>query len=107
MGGQWSRQRTFLILVGALLSLLAGTFAVADETPQDRSRRPASGWAAKKNKDSDLHAAIEHKLKQILANQQAILQKADTVKQELGIIKIRATGSSRTGTVLATGVPCP
>jgi len=79
---------------------------VAQEVSQERSRKPASGWATKKEKDANLDAVIEEKLKRILANQQTILQKADVVKQELGIIKIRATGSGRTLT-LPSGTPCP
>ena len=78
----------------------------AQEPSPDRSRRPASGWAGKKDKNSDPYAAIQEKLKRILSNQQTILQKSETVKTELGIIKVRVTGSGRTLTLPAGGT-CP
>lgn len=94
-------------VAGVGLCLWTSAVAGAQDTSTSRSGRPASGWATKKEKDTSPYAAIKEKLKQVLSNQQTILQKAETVKTELGIIKVRATGSSRSVTTLATGVPCP
>ena len=87
----WSRGLIVMFVMGVSLGLWAGALAAADKASQNRSRRPASGWPANTTKDKDLDAAIQDKLRRILANQQIIQQKADAIKQELGIIKIRAS----------------
>ena len=42
-------------------------------------------------KDSQHAKIIDEKLNQVLANQQAVLEKFEAIKQELRIIKVRAT----------------
>ena len=101
-----------LLLMGIVclgFSLWVDTLVVAQEASQTRNRRTASGWPTKDSKDQhkDLDAAIQEKLKRILANQQTILQKAEAVKQELGVIKVRASTPARSVTFLSTGQPCP
>ena len=87
--------RTFqrLCFILAIASLSVWTVAVAQdyEVPQSRSRKDASGWATKGTEKDVSLDTLEEKLKRILANQQAILQKADAVKQELGVIKVRVS----------------
>ena len=92
--------------VGLSVLLWVSAVVVAQEVSPSRSQKPASGWATKKEKAVDLDAVIQDKLKQILINQQMILQKADAVKSELAIIKVRTTASGRTLT-LPSGTPCP
>ena len=87
--------RTFqrLCFILAIASLSVWTVAVAQdyEVPQSRSRKDASGWATKTAKAIDVDAAIQEKLQRILANQQTILEKADAVKAELEVIKVRVS----------------
>ena len=95
-----------ICLAGVGLCVWISIAGEAGETSTTRSRRPASGWATKKDQDGDLHAAIQNKLKRVLANQQAILQKAETIKQELEVIQARTSSASR-HTFLSTGDACP
>ena len=102
----WKFRLLLFVLAGASLSVWAVALAADDEAPQSRSRKAASGWAKKDKKSADLSAAMQEKLQRVLANQQLILQKADAVKGELGIIKVRVTASGRT-LVLPSGATCP
>ena len=101
----WARGLVLLFIVSVSLSVWSDALVVADEASQSRGRT-ASGWAAKKDAKQDLGAVIQDKLQRILVNQQTILQRADAVKQELGIIKVHVTGSGRT-LQLPSGVNCP
>ncbi len=105
MGSRWV---VMMFGVGIAGALCAHTVSLAEEASQNRARKTASGWSTKQDKDKnkDLDAVIQDKLQRILANQQTILQKADVVKAELGIIKIRTTTSGRTLT-LPSGAACP
>ena len=105
MGSRWV---VMLFGVGLAGALCAHTVSLAEEASQNRARKTASGWSAKQGKDKnkDLDAVIQDKLQRILANQQTILQEADVIKAELGVIKIRATASTRTLT-LPSGASCP
>ena len=89
------------------LSVLSDARAVADEASQNPSRRTASGWAKKDKTSVDLDTAIKEKLQKILTNQQLILQRADAVKQELEVIKVRVSTPVRSVTFLSTGQACP
>ena len=101
--GKAMQRLLFMGVVCLSLSMGLGTLVMAQES---RSRKPASGWAKKDKKSVDLDAAIQEKLQKVLANQQLILQKAEAVKGELGIIKVRVTASGRT-LVLPSGAACP
>src|SRR3989338_192604 len=89
------------------VTLWVGAVVMAEEAPQSRSRKAASGWATKGTEKTVSLDTLEEKLKRILANQQTILQQADAVKQELGVIKVRASTPARSVTFLSTGQACP
>ena len=73
------------------ITLWVSAVVMAEEASPSRSRKAASGWATKGTEKDVSLDTLEEKLKRILANQQAILQKADAVKQELGVIKVRVS----------------
>lgn len=80
-----------LFAVCVSFSIVSGARAVADDIAQSPSRKTASGWVKKEKTGVDFNAAIQQKLQRVLANQELILQKADAVKAELGVIKIRTS----------------
>ena len=82
-------RRVSVVLTLASLSVWTVARAADYEAPQSRSRKPASGWATKGTEQNVSLDTLEEKLKRIVANQQTILQKADVVKQELEVIKVR------------------
>lgn len=83
---RWTRQAMILLGVGIALSLVTGEL-FSQEPSGAKSAKPATSSSRSKEKD----AQIEQKLDQILANQQAILQKFDAMMEELRIIKVRTT----------------
>lgn len=104
----WRFRLLLFVIAGASLSFLAMALAAAyDEAPQSRSRKAASGWATKGTEKDVSLDTLEEKLKRILANQQTILQRAEVVKQELEVIKVRASTRPRSVTFLTTGQACP
>ena len=103
----WKLRLLLVVVAGASLSVWTVALAADYESPQSRNRKPASGWAKKDKTSVDLDAVIQEKLQRILANQQLILQKAEAVKGELGIIKVRASSSLKSVTFLSSGAPCP
>jgi len=92
----------FAAIIGTPL-LLHGISMAGEENTEmgDRSSRSlVKKSASSRATSNDPKVAIESKLKQILENQRDILQKSETVKQELQIIQVRATGRS-------SCPPCP
>ena len=95
--------------VGVLILLVCATSVLAAEA---KTKVPIVRGGAKQSdmssaeKYKQRRAAIEQKLDTILANQRTILQQSEAVKEELAIVKVRATTSART-LVLQSGSTCP
>lgn len=85
-GRRWRRLVPLLLGVGLAIGV-ASSFVLSDQEPVPSSRSSRSSKAS----SSGSNANIESKLDDILANQQAILQKFDAIMEELRIIKVRAT----------------
>ena len=88
------RRRLLTLVLGCGLSaVLCAVCAVGAQ--QAKSLSAVSASRVKKpvatKKDSQHAKIIDEKLNQVLANQQAVLQKFEAIKEELHIIKIRAT----------------
>ena len=87
------RRFVILLLGCGLGTVLCAVNVVSAE--QAKTSSAVSASRAKKpvvtKRDSQHARLIDEKLNQVLANQQALLQKFEAIKEELRIIKIRAT----------------
>lgn len=84
----------FILLLGCGLgAIMCAVNPVRAE--QAKSASAVSATHVKKpvatKRDSQQAKRIDDKLNQVLVNQQAVLQKFEAIKQELRIIKVRAT----------------
>ena len=89
------RSRTVWVILMMGVSLwTALPHPVVAQVQDETTRKPGLPRTTKSAESQDTAAklaALERKLDQVLANQQAILQKFDAVMEELHIIKIRAS----------------
>ena len=80
----WARLVSLVIgIVGVIVWSSSLVLSDEETVPSSRSSRSS------KTPSSGSSANIESKLDEILANQQAILQKFDAIMEELRIIKVR------------------
>ena len=98
LGAIFTRKRAWAqhiaIIAGIGLAVIGfSLMAMSEEEPATSSRPSARAGAkaAGSSSPSAKDALIERKLDQILAGQQAILQKFDAIMEELRIIKVRTT----------------
>lgn len=75
------------VLAGVITGVILGSTAAAWSADTTKAKSADRG-AAERNKR---YARIEEKLAQVLANQQALLERSAALKEELQIIKVRAT----------------
>ncbi len=89
------RRRAWLLLIGSGIGLGVCLWSAAGSLAEEAakaSRSVLGGPRETKSSASSLKGDdLEKKLDEILANQQAILERFDQVMEELRIIKIRAT----------------
>ena len=89
------KRRLLTLAIGCGLSAVVCATLVVGAEQGKRTTAAAAGSQAKRTvatkKDSQHAKIIDEKLNQVLANQQALLQKFEAIKEELHIIKIRAT----------------
>jgi len=70
---------------------LAGVFSGRGASAQESAKKTTAARGISVNVDEEQIKRLEEKLDQVLANQTKILEQFDVVKEELRIIKIRAT----------------
>jgi hypothetical protein len=75
---------TLWITLAAVVGGFSGVVFSEEEVPTSRSTRSSKS-------SSGSNANLEKKLDEILAKQETILQKFDTVMEELRIIKVRTS----------------
>jgi len=90
-----TRSRVVRVLLGIGLTLVLACQAspswAEDATETTRASRRAARAKASSASLKEATARLESKLDQVLANQRAILEKSAAVKEELRVIKIRAS----------------
>lgn len=92
MGRSCSRRWLVIAAIGVGLALV-GVFSARGASAQESARKAATARpiSVKNNVEEEQTKRLEEKLDRILANQTKILEQFDVVKEELRIIKIRAT----------------
>jgi len=85
-----AQRRLALAAVGLGLGL-AGVFSGGGASAQESANKTTTARGISVHVDEEEIKRLEEKLDQVLANQTKILEQFDVVKEELRIIKIRAT----------------
>ena len=90
--GRWG---VFIVSVGLITGVgTAALCSAEEETPPSPVAQQASEKSEEAVNQAEL-AKLEKRLDEVLASQEQVLQKFDAAMEELRIIKIRATTSSR------------
>ena len=89
---QGAQHRSWAAGAAVLGVLVVGAAVAREETEYETAQRTLKAKGQAVTSEAKFNTqAIERKLDHILANQQAILDKLDSMTEELHVIKIRAT----------------